>query len=192
MAEKTDEKQSDIIVHLNEVRLSFPQLFKAKAFGQGEPTFSAVFLLDPKIKAHKAKIEEIMEHLERLAKDRLKLKNIKGIRVPLREPNLKSYDGWEDMYSFHAGSRMRPTVINRRKELLAEEDDVIYGGCYVNATASLWVQNNDYGRAINSDLRGVQFVRDGERFSARRPVDLDEEFEDLGEDEEIDADALLR
>jgi hypothetical protein len=55
-------------------------------------------------------------------------------------------------------------VINRDKSPIAEGDNVVYAGCYVNGIVSLWAQNNQYGKRINAQLDGVQFVRDGEPF----------------------------
>ncbi|MEY2655327.1 MAG: hypothetical protein RLZZ524_2355 [Pseudomonadota bacterium] len=41
-----------------------------------------------------------------------------------------------------------------------------YSGCYVNANLDLWAQDNQWGQRINAQLRGVQFLRDGDAFSA--------------------------
>ena len=55
-------------------------------------------------------------------------------------------------------------VINRDKTPITEDDNVVYAGCYVNAIITLWAQNNSYGKRVNAQLDGVQFVRDGEPF----------------------------
>ncbi len=48
----------------------------------------------------------------------------------------------------------------------------------MNASLELWVQDNAYGQRINAQLRGIQFYRDGDSFSAGRPAEADE-FEDV-------------
>jgi hypothetical protein len=37
-----------------------------------------------------------------------------------------------------------------------------YGGCYANVVVQIWVQDNDYGKAIRCKLLAVQFAGDGE------------------------------
>ena len=61
---------------------------------------------------------------------------------------------------------------------LTEADGVIYAGCYVNASIEFWAQDNNFGKRINAQLRGVQFNGDGDAFSAGRPADADE-FEEV-------------
>jgi hypothetical protein len=61
---------------------------------------------------------------------------------------------------------------------LAEDDGVLYSGCYVNMTVTLWTQDNEYGKRVNANLRAVQFVKDGEAFGVA-PVDAEEEFDEV-------------
>ena len=63
-----------------------------------------------------------------------------------------------------------------------------YAGCYVRAIIDLWAQDNTWGKRINATLVGVQFVDDGDAFSATTTAS-DEEFADLadtGEKSEFD------
>ncbi len=68
---------------------------------------------------------------------------------------------------------------------MAEEDGVIYAGCYVNASIEIWAQDNQYGKAIRATLRGVQFFRDGDAFTANNVAAADE-FDDLSVDGDDD------
>ena len=53
-------------IKLNNVRLAFPALFEAKTVnGEGDPRFSAVFLMDPK----HPQLEEIRKALKQVAKE---------------------------------------------------------------------------------------------------------------------------
>ena len=61
-------------------------------------------------------------------------------------------------------TKKRPLVITRDKTPITEEDNLVYGGCYVHGIVSLWAQNNGFGKRINAQLDGVQFVKDGEPF----------------------------
>ena len=73
-----------------------------------------------------------------------------------------------------------PTVIDRDRSPLSRTSGRPYAGCYVNASLEFWAQDNQWGKRINCTLRGVQFYRDGDSFSAGRPADSDE-FEDVTE-----------
>ena len=87
------------------------------------------------------------------------------------------------VFFINSSSDDRPQVVDRGKHPVAEEDDIIYAGCYVNAILNLWFQDNQWGRRVNASLEAVQFVKDGDRFG-RKPVDVNAKLPDLsGEDE---------
>jgi hypothetical protein len=100
------------------------------------------------------------------------------VTVCLHEGSEKEYDGYseENMY-ISASSSKRPTIVDRDKSQLAEDDRRPYGGCYVNGIVRLWIQDNNFGKKVNAELMGIQFVKDGEPFGAA-PLDADA-FEDL-------------
>ena len=53
------------------------------------------------------------------------------------------------------------------------------------AKVEIWAQNNKYGKGIRAELRGVQFYRDGDAFTAGGVAKADE-FEDLSVDGDDD------
>lgn len=175
-------------ITLKNVRLSFPRLFEARAFQEGQkPRYEATFLLDPSDKEHARQIKEIKQAALKVAREKWGKdipKNLKK-NFGLADEEGLEYDGYEGMFFFRSAlpaDRGRPPVVDRRKSPITAEDGVIYAGCYVNATVSVWAQDNNYGKRINGTLRAVQFVKDGEAFGAP-PVDADEEFDELPEDE---------
>jgi hypothetical protein len=173
-------------IQLKNVRLSYPHLFTPKAGPDGgTPKFSATFLLDKKKDA--AQIKEIQAALAKVHADSA----IAKVKIPPDKLCLKDGatkpDSYEDTVMFLNSSNTRsPKVVDRNpSQALTEKDDKVYGGCYVNAVVTLWVQNNSYGKRINASLETVQFVKDGERFGAA-PVNPEEEFtniEDEGDDD---------
>jgi hypothetical protein len=181
-------------IKLTAVRLSFPQLFKPKAFEDGgEVSYGAAFILD-KTK-HAGLIKEFRAMVKEIASEYFKGKipPMVAQKHPLRDGSEKEdRDGYGDGVMF-IGSRnkKRPTVVDRDLSPLAEEDGKPYAGCYVNATLRLWVQDNKFGKRVNCQLRAVQFVKDGEPFG-QAPVDANEEFDSLdGDDDSDDGDDLL-
>ena len=168
---------------LNNVRMSFPQLFEAKTVnGEGKPAFSATFLLDPK----DPQVKVINEAIDAVSKEKWGAKadaHLKAARAAdkscLHSGDLKSaYDGFEGMLYVSARNALRPLVIDVNKAPLNEQDGKPYAGCYVNASIELWAQDNNYGKRINATLMGVQFYRDGESFVGGGVADADD-FDDL-------------
>lgn len=180
-------------VMLHGARLSFAQgLFKATSVaGQGDPRYSATFLIEPGSANEKAVRAAITAAATEKWKDKAKgilISLEKTGKIALHDGAEKpNYDGFEGMLFVAAASKAssRPTVVDRNKAPLTEEDGVIYSGCYVNASIEFWAQDNSYGKRVNAQLRGVQFVRDGDAFSAGRPASADE-FDDLGDEEGTD------
>jgi hypothetical protein len=176
-----------MIVKLNNVRLSFPQLFEAKTVnGEGKPAFSAAFLINPK----DPQLEVLNKAIEAVAKEKWGAKSdamLKTIRAAdktcLHSGDLKAnYDGFEGMMYVSARNALRPLVLDVNKAPLAAEDGKPYAGCYVNASVELWTQDNNYGKRVNATLRGVQFYKDGESF-AGGGVASDDDFDDLTADD---------
>lgn len=173
-------------VTLKGVRLSFPDLFVARAVQEkGEPRFSAAFLLHKE--ENKAGIDELRAAIWSVAKEKFtdKAKELikkNKLTLCLHEGSEKDYEGYGDdnMY-VSASSKIRPHVVDRDRSPLAEADGRPYAGCYVNAVVDLWAQDNQFGKKINAELKGVQFVEDGEAFGAP-PLNPEEAFEDLDAD----------
>jgi hypothetical protein len=176
-------------VAIKNVRLAFPALFQPKTVnGEGDPAYSATFLLDPV--EHKANIEILWHAIAAVAKEKWGAKGeqvLKGLiasgKVCLRSGDEKSeYDGFEGKMALSTRSKSRPLVVDRDKSPLVESDGRPYGGCYVNAQVDIWAQENQFGKRINGQVAGVQFVRDGDSFGGGRPASADD-F-DAVEDEE--------
>jgi hypothetical protein len=160
-------------IQLKNVRLSFPSLFHRSVFDGQEGKFEATLLIDKAdIKTKKALDEAIAAAI---AEAKIKVPEDKRC---LKDGDESDYDGYEGNWSLKAANTKRPTIINRDKTPLVEDDEVIYAGCYVNAIIDFWVQNNKYGKRVNANLYGVQFFKDGEPFGMG-PVDVTDDFDDL-------------
>jgi len=171
--------------HLKNVRLSFPSIFQKAVYEGVEGKYEATFLISKK----DTEIKKILDDLIKKVISESKVK-IPSDKVCLKDGDERFgkdgevYDGYEDHWSLKASNEKRPTVINRDKSPLTEEDEVIYAGCYVNAVIDFWVQNNSYGRRLNANLYGVQFLKDGEAFGIG-PVDVINDFDELDENDDL-------
>lgn len=166
---------------LKNVRLAFPNLFEPSTVaGEGEPRYSAAFILPadhPQIKDIQAKIKAVAtEKWKDKADAQIKALEKTG-KIALHDGDEKpNYDGFPGNLFISASAKVsaRPTVIDQNKAPLTERDGKLYAGCFVNVSLDFWAQDNSYGKRINAQLRGVQFLRDGDAFSAGRPADSDE------------------
>lgn len=179
-------------IMLKNVRLAFPNLFEPSTVaGEGEPRYSAALILPtdhPQIKEIQAKIKAVAtEKWKDKAEAQIKALEKTG-KIALHDGDEKpNYDGFPGNFFVSASAKAsaRPTVIDTNKSALTDRDGKIYAGCYVNVSLDFWAQDNAYGKRVNAQLRGVQFLRDGDAFSAGRPADSDE-FEEVTEGADAD------
>ena len=156
---------------LKNVRLSFPSIFKRSEFNGQEGKFESTFLINKEqhlIKEIEAKIALIQkDNKARVSPD----------KICFKDGDFVDYDGYEGHMSIKAGANRRPTVIDRDKTPLVEDDGKPYAGCYVNAVLELWYQDNSYGKRVNCNLLGIQFSKDGDSFGAG-DTDVTDDFDD--------------
>ena len=180
---------------LRDVRLAFPNLWKASApKGGGEPAFSASFLMPPN---HK-QLPELEKVFAAVAKEKWGVKAdaiLKAMKaadkVCLHDGDAKSeYEGFEGNKYVSTRSKTRPGVFDGQRQDLTEADGKPYSGCYVNAQIEIWAQDNDFGKRINAQLRGVQFLRDGDAFAGGSSAAAADEFDEISAEEPSETEDL--
>lgn len=83
------------------------------------------------------------------------------------------YAGFEDDDGFHMNPKKAekdgpPIFMNRGRAISVDEArNLFYGGCYVNAKITVITYNGDESVGATAYLVGVNFVEDGDPFSAR-------------------------
>lgn len=175
-------------IRLNNVRLSYLNVFKARAMQEGqEPKFSAQIIIP---KDH-PQIKELEKKILAVAKEKFP-KIVTGSKVPakLKTPLRDGDDEYEEdedlavyggNYFFNANNTRRPVTIDRDKTPIAEDDGILYSGCYCNVVIELFGYDTAGNKGVAASLGGVQFVRDGEALGGRGTTadDFDEvEVED--------------
>lgn len=189
-------EQTKTRIRLNKVRIGYPNLWVAKkAEGQeGDPKYSAAFYLDKKknakditalnaaIAAAKAasplakhKFPPNMVFLKEVPEDRIDDDGlISGTDIVAA-----------DTLFFNASNKRRPSVVDRNpSEVVAYEDDKVVAGSYVNVVITPWVQNNTYGKRINASLETVQYVGEGPSTFGAPPVNPEQEFSNIEDDDD--------
>ena len=176
-------------ITIKNARLSFPNVFKkGEIDGKTVNKYDATLLI-PKTdtKTYNMLLEKIDEI--KAANKKAGLDNSDFDKFFIQDGDViyrkKERDGYQGMWAIKASNSKRPTVLNRDKTPLVEEDEVIYAGCYVNGIINLWFQNNQYGMGVNANLLGVQFVKDGEAFGDGAKTAGVDEFDDIDDEDEF-------
>lgn len=169
---------------LRDSRLAFPNIWKPY-----KESFGARLIIPTN---HK-QIAEFKAAMSAVAKEKWPDKHLaiyKALdaadKLALHNGDSKSeYEGFEGNLFVAANSKVRPTVYGPNREDVTEAEGLIYSGCYVNASLELWAQDNaDYGKRINAQLRGVQFLRKGDAFSGAGTAADADEFDEINAPDE--------
>lgn len=191
------------IVQLQNVRLSFPDLWEAVQYeGKGPFNYGGSFLQpenQPVMvqqadkswkKSTMAKVFEAVAAEQWKGKAAAVLDSIRNNsqKCCWVDGNTKDYDGYEGNFVLSAKrgqEKGAPLILDRNKSPLTASSGKPYAGCYVNATVEIWAQDNKWGKGMRATLRGVQFVSDGDAFSAGTPLS-DDDFTEIGDPETED------
>jgi len=153
---------------LNNVRLRFARLFVAEQFqGAGEFRYNASFLIDKDSETDNKIKDAIKEEMKAVFKEDAD----KRLRAFWGSKSTCCYtddadDPTKMMLRSNRNKKDRaPAVLDRAKNVLSEEDGVVYAGCYVNADTSIWIQTEKFP-GIRCTINAVQFYKDGDAFSA--------------------------
>jgi len=182
-------------VILKDVRIAFPDLFQARQYeGQGPFTYGATFLMEPGSDAaalvHKTIKEVAAEKWTAKASDVLKSMAGNNQKICFYAGDQKEYDGFAGMMALSTKRQQEaghPKVVDQKLNELSSQDGKPYGGSYVNAKVDIWAQENKWGKGIRATLIAVQFVKDGDAFTATGPATA----EGFGEEESSDDSGLI-
>lgn len=161
-------------VKLEGVRLAFVNLDQPRSFtgtdgSTSDPRFSLAAIFEHGSEAAKklaaAEVAVAKEKWGEKAGPIYKSLKASG-KLALRDGDGKaSYDGFEGNLYIQASSKVRPLVIDGNRAPIPPGVGTVYSGCYANLVLDVWAQDNQWGKRINCNALGVQFVKDGERFS---------------------------
>lgn len=170
---------------LKNVRLSYEHIFRADSIGDSDPKYSASWIIPkdhPQVKALKDAINKALD-------EKFPGKRKPGgpwpsnMHSPLSDGDdqAEEHPEYAGCYVLKSSSKNRPVVMGRKKEALAEEDGVIYSGCYCNASlAAAGFEFEKLKKGVTVYLNGVQFLRDGDRLAG---YDASNDFEELDDED---------
>lgn len=146
-------------ITLKNVRISYPDIFSpGKKFGK----FGAQFRFD-EASGVKEQLEAAIDEQGVLAFAARwpAVKKSLSQKGKLFRINEGADKGYEDKYFISVHNALRPMVVGRNAEPIAEEDRVIYPGCRVDVRLDISAYKHDeYGDVVSVKFLGVQFRGD--------------------------------
>ena len=188
-------KEEKVKVKTPEFRVSFPKVFKAEAFKEGdEAKFSITMLFDKKAQesqAFKAMKGESKKAFVKHHGADVWEKTPKcafgwpvGYYNPFKtadKEKIEKYDGYDaDTIIVRASTKFKVPIVDESVNPFLDQD-LFYAGCYAFAVVAMnpYGKPNDINKGVSFFLQGVQKTRDGEAFSGRaRAEDM---FESVAE-----------
>lgn len=180
-------KGDSVTVRLKNVRLSFPAVFNpTNPFNtENGLRYRATFIMDKEGDLHRNadNVRKAVDLVKVKAFPRLTLTSDKlGLRDGADKPDTDGYG--DTVYFINTSCKNRPPVVNRDRSPIAEDDNIIYAGCYVNASIRIWALNDFGQKRICAALRAIQFANEGDAFG--ESVDVESEFDVVAGAEEVD------
>lgn len=185
--------QTNEIIFLSDVRLSFPHLVepqtnKNQQTGKERIAYNGDFIMP---KDHPG-LAQFMQRYAAMAQEKWKenaqaaMQRIHADRKTrcygsgeekVNAKTFQVYSGYVGMHYLSASSANRPQIIQADGKpidgantmLYREMTSKMYAGCRVNAAIKPWLQQNDHGIGVRADLIAVQFFRDDEPFGEGAP-----------------------
>lgn len=175
----SNDKKNPKRVITPKFRLSFPELFEAKAFAEAAPKFSLQMLFDKG-----TDLTPLKKAVQLAAKEKWGDQMPKGLVLPFKDGDEKEIDGYEGMIVVAASSKFKPQVVDAKLQEILTPDD-IYAGCFARAAISAYAWEYGQGgkimkRGVSFNLENVQKLAEGERFVKRS--DASDDFDMVDSD----------
>ena len=174
--------QNRKIIFIQDAILSFPNITQPRTRDNGNSVYQCDLIMESNhpgfilIKKEftqmaadqwKDKAGAIIQHIERTAKLRCYGKGDEKVNSKTGEV----YDGYTNNVYVALKSKKRPQIIKEDGSNVdinndfeyQRESEKLYPGCRVNTAICIWLQDNDFGKAVRADLVGIQFNADGEK-----------------------------
>jgi len=165
-------------------RVSFPQVFEAKAAMEGgKEKYSLVMLFDKKT----TDITAIKELIKRTVAEKYpnKVDIPKGFSTPIKDGDEKTYAGYQGAWTCTASSQYAPGVLDECKVPIINQKD-FYAGCYAIATINAYCWSYMGKAGVSLGLQNIMKVRDGESLAGGSSAESDFDSIELPDSEEVE------
>lgn len=169
------------------VRFSYVNIFRSRAFREGQDAKYSICLLIPKSdKKGLAKITAAMdEAVQEGIRSKWGGKMPKNLHLPLRDGDEERADEapeYEGMMFLNANSNTKPGIVDKDLNEILDPDEV-YSGCWGRASINFFAYDSNGNRGVGVGLNNILKLSDGERLGGSR-ASAEDDFSDDFEDEE--------
>lgn len=171
--------QSSKQVLTPEFRVSFPNVFQARAAMEGQDPKFGLTMLFPKnanLNELKAAVKEAVVNKWGADPAKWPVDKLTGksrLRLPFRAGEEKDYAGYgPDIIFASATSKIKPGLVGPDVKPIIDPSE-FYAGCYARATVTAFAYDVKGNVGIALGLRNVQKVRDGEPLGGKNSPEND-------------------
>lgn len=167
------------------IRMSYANLFTARAIAEGqEPKYSLCVLIPKSDKETIRKINGAIDAAKKAGASLWGGKLPSNLKTPLRDgdeerPDQEEYAGH---YFLNATSKQKPGIVDRNLNEIIDPSEV-YSGCYGRVSLNFYAFNQAGNKGIGCGLQNVQKLADGESLTGRTRAEDD--FEAIDDEEDI-------
>lgn len=166
------------------VRLSYVNVFKARAISDGqEPKFSVSLIIPKSDKETLAKVNAAIDEAIKQGKEKLAVKGVlpKNIKTPLRDGDEERADdeAYANSYFINANNTKKPIVVDKEKNEIVDPLE-LKSGDYGRVSINFYAFNANGNKGIAASLQNIQKLKDGEPLgnSISADVDFGDDFDD--------------
>jgi hypothetical protein len=167
------------------IRMSYANLFTARAIAEGqEPKYSLCVLIPKSDKETIRKINGAIDAAKKAGASLWGGKLPSNLKTPLRDgdeerPDQEEYAGH---YFLNATSKQKPGIVDRNLNEIIDPSEV-YSGCYGRVSLNFYAFNQAGNKGIGCGLQNVQKLADGESLTGRTRAEDD--FEAIDDEDDI-------
>ena len=171
------------------VRFSYVNIFRSRAFREGQDAKYSICLLVPK--KDKVTVHKIQAAIEEAVQEGISSKwggkRPKNMQLPLRDGEEEREDEeseYKDMFFLNANSNTKPGIVDKDLNEILDPDEV-YPGSWGRASINFFCFDSNGNRGVGVGLNNIQKLKDGDRLGAAR-ASAESDFSE-GFDEWMDA-----
>lgn len=175
-------EETNVLVDLIDVRTSYFYGHEPYRGDDGKNSFCSHFLLPkthPSLPAVQAAIKKVAQGLwkDKALEMLAALAGQDRICLHKGDVSKPGEDAYKGLLYISGNSKNRFTMVETRGGVnvpLTAADARPYSGCHVNAKVAIWAQQNKWGKRINAQIQGVQFIKHNTAFGGGRVSTIDE------------------
>ena len=171
------------------VRFSYVNIFKSRAFKEGQDAKYSICLLIPKedkVTLHKIAVA-IDEAVQEGISSKWGGKKPKNLKLPLRDGDEERADEapeYEGMMFLNANSNTKPGIVDKDLNKILDPEEV-YSGCWGRASINFYAFDSNGNRGVGVGLNNIQKLKDDERLGAAR-ASAESDFGDGFNDDDLE------